>query len=110
MPVEIVAEIESTAGHRPLIKGWRGLAAFEERWSEADEELRHPPDAPLPIGEPLTYGCELQGDASDGPVTLRLWYGDTPRPVMTPGARFTLRDGPNIVRATASVLSARGYT
>ncbi len=92
-----------------LRDGWRGLVDFGERWSQDDAALW--PSGDLPVGKPLTYGCEMrlvvkadEAAGADGEAILRLWGIDVPRPVMTPGASLQLCDGGN-VRATGELLA-----
>ena len=103
--VELVAEIQPTAGVSDTPDGWRGLIDFGEEWSEADAALASPPGGEVPIGQPLIYGCEVTRDVdSPGRVRIRLFALEEPRVIMTPGAAFTLRDG-RAARATGRLVS-----
>jgi hypothetical protein len=95
MSVELLAEIEPVEDAAQLPDGWRGVLDFGELWTEADRRLGWPPDAPeVPVGQPLTYGCEVRLDAAEPTrVRIRLLVVDEVRKAMTPGAAFTLRDG-----------------
>jgi hypothetical protein len=105
--LDLLAEIESEPGTREIPDGWRGVVDFGELWTSADADL-WPADGALPVGEPLTYGCEvrfLEGGPSSR-IILALWAIDRPRPSMLPGAEFVLRDGGR-PRATGRVLGQR---
>jgi hypothetical protein len=104
MSVELLAQIEPVEGAAQLPDGWRGLLDFGEFWTEADRRLGWPPDAPdFPVGQPLTYGCEVTTDPTD-PTRVRIrLLPDELRKVMKPGAAFTLRDGLT-ARATGHLL------
>ena len=95
MTTELLARIEPVAEAVALRDGWRGLIDFGETWSEADAGLAWPPGSTnVPVGEPLVYGCEVTyAEASTERVRVRFIALDALRPVMVPGARFTLRDG-----------------
>jgi hypothetical protein len=95
MTAELLARIEPVGEVATLRDGWRGVIDFGEIWSEADIDLAWPPGSGnVPVGEPLVHGCEVtQTDADSDRVTVRFIALDSLRPVMVPGARFTLRDG-----------------
>jgi hypothetical protein len=102
--VELRAEIEAVPGPAELRDGWRGLLDLDETWSEDDADLWHSQWGALPLGEPLTYGCEVSRPAIDSrEVGIRLFALDKPRGRMTPGASLTLRDGAS-ARATGTLL------
>ena len=95
MTAEFHGHVESIAVAAVLHDGWRGLIDFGEVWSEADADLAWPPGSGnVPLGEPLVYGCEVTNVEPDAKrVRVRLIALDSLRPMMVPGARFTLRDG-----------------
>jgi hypothetical protein len=90
--IKLAAQIELMPGVPEMHDGWRGLLDFGEKWTKEDADLAAP--GPIPIGEPLMYGCEVHCDANDHQrVTIGLWALDDPRKVMEQGAAFVLRDG-----------------
>jgi hypothetical protein len=95
MTAELLAQIEPVGEADAPRDGWRGLIDFGEVWSEDDTDLTWPSGSEnIPIGEPLAYGCEVTFAEPDTErVTVRFIALDSLRPVMVPGARFTLRDG-----------------
>ena len=95
MGAELLAQIEPVGEAVVLRDGWRGLIDFGETWSEADAGLAWPEGSVnVPVGEPLVYGCEITyAEAGTERVRVRFIALDWLRPVMVPGARFTLRDG-----------------
>jgi hypothetical protein len=94
LPVEFP---ESEAAH--LCSGWRGLVDFGEEWTDSDGQLWQQAWGPMPLGEPLRYGCELQlVEPVGGPVTgwrghLRLWALNERLTSMASGTTVTLFDG-----------------
>lgn len=103
MSVELLSEIQPVADAPVIRDGWRGLLDFGEVWTESDAVL-WPSEEPLPLGKPLTYGCEVRRDpASEHAARIRLLVVTEPREVMKKGATFTLRDG-HTARATGKLL------
>lgn len=94
--IELGAEIEAIPGAPEIRDGWRGLLDFGEKWAQDDADLWSPEWGDLPLGKPLTYGCELsRAPGEDRRVTIRLLVVDYRREVMKEGATFVLRDGHN---------------
>lgn len=95
MTVELHADIETTPGSPDVADGWRGLIDFGEVWTEGDAALWRDEWGDLPLGRPLTYGCEARRDEAAGTrrVRLRLLALDESRSIMAPGRAFTLPDG-----------------
>jgi hypothetical protein len=90
----ISARVEPVPGRPELRTGWRGLLDFGERWTASDSEHWLAEWGPMPIGSPLTHGCQLTWDESGPPAaTLTLWAVDSRTRVMKTGAAFTLLDG-----------------
>lgn len=99
--LELLADIEAEPGRPDLKSGWRGLIDFGEVWRKSDADLWPSVSwGKVPLGERLTYGCELRLASDDAPrrAKLFLWAIDSPREVMSPGAEFALLDG-HTVRA-----------
>lgn len=90
--LELWADLDDS--ERPLRVGWLGLIDFGEVWSASDAGL-WPGPGEVPIGRPLTYGCEVisMSDGTPVRVSLTTLAIDAPREVMKPGATFTLNDG-----------------
>lgn len=95
MPVELDADIETVPGAPVVADGWRGLVDFGEIWTTAEANLWPAESGELPVGRPLTYGCEAYREQAAGSKRIRLvlFFLDEPRPVMTPGASIILRNG-----------------
>lgn len=74
---------------------------FGEVWSEDDAGL-WPPEREVPIGQPLTYGCEVGRLGADR-AKITVFALQKPREVMKEGASFTLRDG-HVARATGRIV------
>ena len=91
-------------GANPIHDGWRRIIDFGERWTEDDRDLAWPPGAgKVPIGESLVYGCEVSYPEPPSPrVRVRFISVDHLRPIMMPGAQFTLRDGASLAPQGAS--------
>ena len=103
MSIALAAVIEAIPGRPEIRDGWRGLLDFGEKWSQEDADV-WPQCGELPLGKPLTYGCELNRDSPDSPrVALRLFAVQDRRKVMQPGATFVLRDG-QTARASGTLL------
>jgi hypothetical protein len=97
----VVLDVEfSQADARRLRDGWRGLVDFGELWTGTEqEEFWQEKWGPIPVGEPLRYGCELRL-ADSGRVDEQVVRGELrflalsePRESMAPGATLTLFDG-----------------
>jgi hypothetical protein len=111
VPIELYL-LSTEAGGREtaLISGWRGLAWFGESWTRADSELWPEGSRPVPVGEDLTYGCELSlistkslqpGGHAIGEIEFL--FLERARPAITPGATFELREGSRLI-ATAKLI------
>ena len=103
--LELLVEVGPEPARPDLRDGWRGILDLGEVWTVADGILWPGGSGRLPVGEPLTYGCELRvlSDGIPFQGRLLLLAIESPRTVMKPGAQFTLCDG-RILRATGRLL------
>jgi hypothetical protein len=91
--IKHAAKIEVMPGATPIPDGWRGLLDFGEKWSEDDADPEAP-EWPIPIGEPLMYGCEVNRDPTDDRrVVISLLVMQNRPSAIKQGAAFVLRDG-----------------
>jgi hypothetical protein len=106
MTVRLTVKLQAVDDAPELLDGWRGLVDFGEIWTESDAALWPSGSGDVPVGNPLIYGCELRLYGSDrevGEAVLSLMSIDTPRSVMTQGAKIRLLDGQTL-RATGELL------